>query len=102
MFFKKKIYIIMSLLTIVGLLFLPYYIFDSKLFIGGDDTRLLYIFPWEWIKNIAFYSWFHFSAVGTNNPNQTLLPFLLLWSVINIFITNKVVLDYLAFSLPLI
>jgi hypothetical protein len=102
MFFKKKIYIIISLLTIVGLLFLPYYIFDSKLFIGGDDTRLLYIFPWEWIKNIAFYSWFHFSAVGTNNPNQTLLPFLLLWSVINLFITNKVVLDYLAFSLPLI
>src|SRR5882672_6505951 len=99
---KKFFFVFIYSLTIIGLLLLPYYLFAGKLFIGGDDTRLLYLFPWEWINTIAFYSWFHFSALGTNNPNQTLLPFLLIWSVISWLVQSKVILDYLSFSSPLI
>ncbi|HUQ85184.1 MAG TPA: hypothetical protein VM077_02570 [Candidatus Limnocylindrales bacterium] len=100
--FNKNKYRIIYFLTIAVLISLPYYIFEGKLFIGGDDTRLLYVYPWEWINNIAFFSWFHFSAIGTNNPNQALLPFLSIWSILSFFIHSKVVLDYFSFSLPLI
>lgn len=99
---RKKITFLLQFVTILGFLALPYYLFGGKLFIGGDDSRLFYIFPWEWIHNIAFYSWFHFSAIGTNNPNQFILPFLYVWSFIGWIVQSKVILDYLSFSLPLI
>ena len=99
---KNKFFNIIYILTIVLFLLLPFYLFNSGVFIGGDDSRLLYIFPWKWITHIAYYSWFHFGAVGTNNPNQALLPFLSVWSLLNVIIQSKVVLDYLSISFPLI
>jgi len=101
-FFKNKFYLAIQLITILAFLLLPYYLFQGKLFIGGDDSRLFYIYPWEWINNIAFYSWFHFSVIGTNNPNQFILPFLYIWSLVSFLVRSKVILDYLSFSLPLI
>lgn len=99
---SKKIKIIIEVVTILLLLFLPYYLFQGKLFIGGDDTRLLYIYPWEFLKNISFYSWYNFSSVGTYNPNQFSVPFTAVWSLLATVIQSKIILDYLSFSLPLI
>lgn len=72
------------------------------MFIGGDDTRLFYYFPWEYIINSAFYSWANVSSVGFNNPNQHQLPFLFLWSLLYQIFQNRIIIGYLAFSLPLI
>src|SRR5690348_3495783 len=91
-----------KIIVSIFLLLLPYIIFQNKLFIGGDDTRLFYIFPDQWINSIGFYSWFHFSTFGINNPNQFIIPFLSLIFVLNFIIKSKVVIDYLFFSLPLI
>lgn len=86
----------------VALLILPYYLFEGRLFIGGDDSRLLYAFPWEFMQNVSFSSWFKFSSVGFNNPNQFLLPLLALMHLLSFLIPSIVILSYLAFSLPLI
>ena len=99
---SQKILLVLQIVVFLGFLILPYYLFDGKLFIGGDDTRLFYIFPSEWIHNMAFYSWYHASSDGLNNPNQFLLPFLSIWSLVHFIIPSVVVIDYLSFSLPLI
>jgi hypothetical protein len=45
--------------------------------IGGDDSRLYLYAPWEWIKNIALYSWYSGfpGGFGTYNPQFFYLPF---------------------------
>ncbi|GIW61556.1 MAG: hypothetical protein KatS3mg089_0408 [Patescibacteria group bacterium] len=100
--YKTKILKIINILTIIFIILLPYYIFGGKLFIGGDDTRLFYIYPYEWLKNISFFSWFHFSSVGLENPNQAILPLLIIFLFLKMIINSSIVIDYLAFSLPLI
>ena len=57
---------------------LPFFWFWKDLFIGGDDTRLFYLFPIEWIKNIGSYAWTNFSWLGSANPQYFVLPFLFL------------------------
>ncbi len=86
----------------IGLLLLPYYIFEGKLFLSGDDTRLYYVYPFEWIKQISFFSWFKFSALGLFNPNQFSIPLLLFISFLGFFVHNKVILFYFLFSIVLI
>jgi hypothetical protein len=98
-FFRKNI---VQIVTIIGIIILPYYLFEGQLFIGGDDTRLFYIYPLEYIKNIAFFSWTSFSSFGTHNPNQFSLPFLFIWSIITYIFKSPVIVDYLSFSLPII
>lgn len=98
---KIRPYFIINFLVLLFLYLLPYYLFNGKLFVGGDDSRLFYVYPWEWFTNIAYYSWFHLSSVGSDNPNQFLLPFLLVWTVISWVIKSHIILDYLSFTLPL-
>ncbi|HVT00652.1 MAG TPA: hypothetical protein VHE53_00275 [Patescibacteria group bacterium] len=93
---------IINLVTIILLLALPYYIFNGKLFLGGDDTRLLYSYPFEYFKNSSFYSWYSVSTIGINASNQYTLPFLGFWSAIDSILKNKVILSYTAFSMPLV
>lgn len=83
-------------------LLLPYYLFEGKLFIGGDDTRLFYSYPYEFLKNVSFFSWINVSTVGTSGSQQYLLPFVFIWSGLKVLIKNPVVISYLAFSLPLL
>lgn len=104
---KDKIYKIvtninfLNLITIILIIILPFLLFSGKLFIGGDDTRLYYIYPLAWIKHISYFSWFNSSSLGISNPNQFIVPFLAMWSMLGSFIP-KIVLDYLSFSLPLL
>jgi len=83
------------------LFWLPYYIFQGKLFVGGDDTRLQYVFPWEYLQHMAFFSWNNISSVSYYVPNQFSIPFLLVWILLENIFQSKVTVDYIAFSLPL-
>ena len=100
-FFIKKRKLINVAVCII-LLALPYYLFDGKLYIGGDDTRLYYVYPYEFLKNISFFSWYNFSTVGAFNPNHFSIPFTFIWSILSWIVKDKTILDYLSFSAPLI
>ena len=100
----KKIDInkIIYLFTFVFVLLLPYFIFQGKLFIGGDDTRLIYAYPGLYLKNVTFYSWFNLSSMSMYNSPQFMIPFALISLIISFLIKNKILLDYLFFVLPLL
>jgi hypothetical protein len=93
---------LLNILIIFFILVLPYYIFEGKLYLGGDDTRLFYVYPLEFLKRITFFSWYSVSSLGIEGHNQYLAPFLIVWSILSHFVSDKAVLNYFAFSLPLI
>src|SRR3989344_7247306 len=95
-------FFVLELITCILLLILPYYLFEGKLFIGGDDTRLQYLYPEIFLKHIAPNSWNRFASLGTSITSQFYLPFLIIWSTLESIINNKIILSYLAFSSPLI
>ena len=85
----------------VFIFLLPYWLFDAKLFIGGDDSRLFYIFPDLWLQNIAWFSWFNFSSVGLHNPQQFIIPLIVLLAGFEKIFPQIVVIN-LAFSTPIV
>ena len=89
-------------LIILFLIILPYFLFQGKLFIGGDDTRLFYAYPKEYLINTQFFSWTNLSSFGWNFSYQSFLPFVSLWTILSEIIKSKIVLGYLSISLPLI
>lgn len=91
---------IIILLVTLFLFFLPYYLFDGRLFLGGDDTRFYYAYPREVLNNLALYSWNNISSLSTNIPNFHSVPFLLLFSFIESFFSSKIAFFYFCFSLP--
>jgi hypothetical protein len=99
---KFTLQFILNILICLSLIILPYILFDKKLYVGGDDSKLLYIYPYLYLKNNVFYSWHNFSSLSANNAGQALVPFLTIWSFLASIIKSKTVLDYLSFSLPLI
>lgn len=96
---KLKVF---NTLIIIFLLALPYYLFEGKLFVGGDDTRLLYSYPFEYLKNVTFFSWYNVSSIGINASNQYLIPLLSILSFIYKVFPSRIVISYFAFSLPLV
>lgn len=101
-FLKSHLVLFLNLTVIICLFVLPYYLFQGKLYISGDDTRLFYAYPLEYFKEFTFSSWHHFSSVGANTATQFMIPFLLEWSLLHILIPSRTILSYLGFSLPLI
>lgn len=92
---------LLNLLIIVAILVLPYWLFDGKLFIGGDDGRLYYAYPELWLKNTAWFSWFNFSSTGLHNPQQFIVPLVGILATLKIFLPPLVVMN-LAFSVVII
>jgi hypothetical protein len=99
---SRFIPLILNLFVVISLFVLPYYLFDGRLFLGGDDTRLHYIFPTEFLHNLSLFSWVNISSLPSYLPNHHSIPFLLIFSFFGQLISSKVQLFYLAFSLPLI
>lgn len=101
---KQKKYILwLTQFVIICLLFiLPYYIFGWKLYVGGDDTKLFYSYPSEFLRHVTFFSWVNVSSIGINGPNQYIAPYLTIWSLLSAIITDKTVLNHLGFSTPLV
>jgi len=67
---KEKYFI---LFILVFLLFIPFLWSSQNLYnLGGDDSRLYFYSPSDWMKNIALYSWFgYFSSYA---PQQIFIP----------------------------
>jgi hypothetical protein len=84
----------------VFIFLLPYWLFDAKLFIGGDDSRLFYIFPDLWLRNMAWFSWFNFSTTGLHNPQHFIIPLIVLLAGLEKVLPQIVVIN-LAFSTPI-
>ncbi len=99
---KINLKIILNIIVVIFLLILPYYLFSGKLYLGGDDTRLFYSYPINFLTNVTFFSWYKVSSLGINGPNQYMFPFLVVWSFLSFIISDKAALNYLAMSLPLI
>lgn len=99
---KISVPLILNGVICLLLLALPYYLFQGKLFVGGDDTRLLYSYPFEYLKHFSYFSWYNASSIGTNATHQFLIPFLYVWDWLYQAIQNRVIISYLGFSLPLI
>jgi len=93
---KATLYAIVVLI----LFCLPYYLFDGRLFLGGDDTRLHYIYPLEFLKNLSLYSWVNISSLPSYLPNFHLVPFLSALTITDYFINSKLIQLYFVFSLP--
>lgn len=98
----RKRVLICNLACIAVFLALPYYLFRGQLFIGGDDSRLLYSLPKQFLQQVALTPWLHFSTPGSYTPNYFLIPLLLvLWGV-QLLVHSQIVVAYAAFSAPLI
>ena len=101
-FLRIHYFILANLLIIIFLLALPYFLFEGKFFLGGDDTRLFYVYPKEYLLNTQFFSWTNLSSVGWNFSYQSFLPFVIVWTVLSEIIKSKIILGYFSFSLTLI
>lgn len=91
-----------DLIVVLLLLLLPYLIFGGKSFIGGDDSRLYYLYPELFLKNLNLSAWFNFSATGSYNPNFFLIPILGVAYVLKLVLVSGTIVGCLFFSLPLI
>ncbi len=97
-----RIWLMMNVVIVGLLLFLPYYLFGGRLFLGGDDTRIFYAYPREVMQSLAIYSWNTISSLSSYTPNHQFFPFLAILSWLETLIQSKTLLFYFTFSLPLI
>lgn len=89
-------------LTIAAFLALPYFLFENKLFVGGDDTRMLYAYPQEFLNAMSLFSWSNVSSLSYYNPSFHFVPFAVVWSALYGVLNSRIILNYLAFSLPIV
>lgn len=81
---KKKLEHLIPIVILISLFLLPFLWSSQNLYnLGGDDSRLYFYTPSNWLKNIAFYSWSGY--FGSHTPQQAYIP-------LNIF---SIVLQYL-------
>lgn len=97
-----RFWLIINVVVVGLLLFLPYYLFGGRLFLGGDDTRIFYAYPREVMQSLAIFSWNTISSLSSYTPNHHFFPFLFALSGLEMLIPSKTVLFYFTFSLPLI
>lgn len=93
---------IVFLLTVAAFIALPYYLFENKLFIGGDDTRMLYVYPKEFLSAMSLFSWSNVSSLSYYNPSFHFVPFGLAWGAVYSLVNSRIILNYMAFSLPIV
>ncbi len=88
---------------VVGLLILlPFFLFDGRLFLGGDDTRFYMVYPREILNSFTLYSWNNISSLPYYIPNHYWLPFVFVGSVIDSILNSKLILSYFSFSAVLV
>ena len=65
---KFLLFLIITFLFLIPFLWSPQNLYN----LGGDDSRLYFYSPIDWLKNIAFYSWFGY--FGSYNPQHAYVP----------------------------
>ncbi len=106
LFKRKKAYfaaiVIINLIIIGYLIYLPYYLFDGRLFLGGDDTRFYYYYPSALLKSLSLFSWNNISSLPLYIPNHQYIPLLLVSTFFDNLLNSKIILSYSSFSAVLI
>lgn len=88
--FSGKLVEIIILGISVCLFFAPFFWFKyPQMDLGGDSSRLYFYDPISWLKNIAMYSTNSLTAMGTENPNFMMIPFLSLLVVLKKILFNN-------------
>ncbi|MCP4649299.1 MAG: hypothetical protein GY853_04340 [PVC group bacterium] len=78
---RKKISFL--LLIVVILFCIPFFWSSPNHYnLGGDDSRLYLYSPYEWLHNVALYSWFDISGISSYNPQQFSFPFVILLALL--------------------
>ncbi|SRR5260221_3577323 len=101
-FSTKSIPLAIDICFIIFLFALPYYLFQGRLFLGGDDTRLHYVYSFNFLKDLSFFSWDNISSLPSYLPNHHSLPLLTIFTLLNSLVRIKVAVFYFAFSLPFV
>jgi len=99
---KRLPIILLNFSVVLFLFYLPFYLFEGRLFLGGDDTRFYYAYPSEVLTTFALFSWNNISSLPLSIPNFQLVPFLIVSIILENIIKSKVILFYFLFSLPLV
>lgn len=100
--FPNKLFILVNIFFILLFLLLPYYLFEGRLFLGGDDTRFYYSYPSEVLKSLSLFSWNNISSLPLFIPNHQYIPLLLISLFLEKILVSKVILSYFSFSLVMI
>lgn len=95
---KNNLFVILNTIAIIVFLFLPYVLFDGNLRIGGDDSRLFYLYPEMWLDNVSNSSWTSFSSVATFGNQFFFNPLLVLLSFIKQIGISQYVIQNSIFS----
>lgn len=79
-----------ALVIFIILFIIPFFWFSySEIDIGGDSSRLYFIDPAMWLKNIAIYFVNSLNSLSTDNPNFHLIPLLTVLSILKIVFNNN-------------
>lgn len=71
-----------ALLVGAAFLVLPFWWLGDAAVLGGDDTRLYFVYPWQWLQRFALPAFGGLSGFGTYSPQQHFIPFTLVWSAL--------------------
>lgn len=94
-FSKNKWILIIALILFI----VPFFWFSAgKLDLGGDSSRLYFLNPSLWLKNICLYTINPLTGFGSNNPNFLMIPFLLLLIALKFILFQSAYLLNCAFS----
>lgn len=85
----------------VVLFILPFYWLGPNATVGGDDTRLYYLYPTNWILNFALSTFGGLSGFGTYSTPQHFIPFDLALTLFH-FLIPQANLEALAFGILMV
>lgn len=71
------------LVIAVVFLLLPFWWLSGAAVLGGDDTRLYFVYPWQWLQHIAIPAFGGLSGFGGYVPAQQYIPFTLILAVVH-------------------
>jgi hypothetical protein len=72
----------LDILILLFCLVLPFIFFGTKLWVGGDTSKLYFFYPKDWQNNISNFAWMKFSGNGIQAAPFYLNPFLSLLRVV--------------------
>lgn len=66
---------VLPILVSISLLLLPFVWLGGDASLGGDDTRLYFVYPWHWLREFALPAYGELAGFGTYSPQQHFIPF---------------------------
>src|SRR6185436_16615386 len=89
----ELVFNVINALVVLGLVLLPFYLFNGRLSLGGDDTRFYYAYPSEFLKSLTLYSWNNISSLPYYIPNHHWIPFVAVLTLLERILGSKILLE---------